>query len=457
MTPPEVVRADDALRQLAHPFVAIGNPTNRVLEWRLLFPLVGHVLQVGETTYLALPAVGAFAVLCIAIRVARRHGMSWRRAMVCASFLATSDWYFVATGWLGYFDSWYVAALLVVVFARRKWVAVVAILLGSWIDERVILTLPLCIVLRGLYLADMENGETVRIRESVGLFAAVLPWVLIRFFFGITGHDAVTRSYLEEQVSAHRAIAPSLYIVGAWEGVRLGWLPVVALLVLTSRKSHWLGVILFAILAATITANLAIAEDLSRSASVIAPAALLGMMLFPAEKRYWGADPLLIVAAFNILLPAEHIVGEHRIPILCLQTELKRINDPLEAFNPHVFEDQGIALAMSGHDKPAIEMFDLAIRLDPRFAKAISNRSLVEARLGELTPALIDADRAVALEPMEPGFWLNRGEMKYEELDFNGAASDIERSIRLAAPMWPRLTEANAARGRVTEHLTGPR
>jgi tetratricopeptide (TPR) repeat protein len=453
MTPPEVVRADDALRQLSHPFVAIGNPTNRVLEWRLLFPLLGHGLHIGESAYLALPAVGALAVLCIVIGVVRRNGMTWPRATACATLLATSDWYFVSTGWLGYFDSWYVAALIVVVFARKHWVAMVAILLGTWIDERVVLTLPLCVFLRGVYLAEFGHGETLRIGQAASLFAPILPWLLIRIFLGITGNDDVPRSYLEELANAHSVIQPSSYIVGAWEGARLGWLSVAALLVLVWRRNPWSAFGLFAILVCTVAANLGVAQDLSRSASVIAPAVLLGLLLFPSQIRYGGADPILIVAAINILLPAEHVIGQHRIPILCIQTEMSRINDPLAAFNPRFFEDQGAALAAGGQDKPALEMFNLAIRLDPGFAQAISSRSLIEARLGELSPALVDADRALLLQPKDPGLWLNRGEMKFMGKDFDGAASDIVESIRLAPPPWPRLREAYAARSRAMELL----
>ncbi len=42
---PEFNRAIDTLRQLDHPFVRITNPTNQVINWRLLFPVLGHYLN----------------------------------------------------------------------------------------------------------------------------------------------------------------------------------------------------------------------------------------------------------------------------------------------------------------------------------------------------------------------------------------------------------------------------
>ena len=61
--PPEFNRAIDTLRQLEHPLVPIANPTNIVINWRLLFPMVGHLLRLPPWAFLALPWLGCLLVL----------------------------------------------------------------------------------------------------------------------------------------------------------------------------------------------------------------------------------------------------------------------------------------------------------------------------------------------------------------------------------------------------------
>src|SRR4051812_47558674 len=119
---PEFNRAFFALQQLHDPWQRIENPTHRVIEWRLLFPLLGHYLGFPDGLYFALPHLGCVAAL-VAIA-----GSMWRMtravlATAAATLLAaTASWYFVSTGWLAYFDSWLVAALVLASFANSRWV-----------------------------------------------------------------------------------------------------------------------------------------------------------------------------------------------------------------------------------------------------------------------------------------------------------------------------------------------
>jgi hypothetical protein len=358
-------------------------------------------------------------------------------------------------GWLGYFDSWYVLALLIIVFARAHWIAVAAVLAGPWIDERVVLTLPLCLFLRATYLSDPKTGGGTKLdrRQMLGFFLALLPWVLTKAILALSGRDDVTTRYLDDMAGVRESIHPSSYLVGLWEGIRWGWVGIFALALYFWRRAPRWGVGFLLLLASTIVVNLGLAQDLSRSVSVIAPAILLGLILCSDSSVFGDLRAVVALAFLNLLFPAEHVIGDHRVPILYFEAELSRNQDPLSAFSPRVYQDRGVAYAMSGRDELALEMFDIAIRLNPDFAEAISNRSLVQARLGNLEMALAGADRALALDAPDPDLWLNRAEIRMLRSDPGGALADIEESIRRSGADWPRLGEARAALAAANERL----
>ena len=409
ITPPELVRAGDALRQLQHPLMHMDSSVNSVLEWRLLLPALGHALRLPDAVYLGLPHLGALLALGFVVAVARRHGFGWPRAIAAATILATSDWFFVSVGWLGYFDSWCILGLLLVAFARRPWVAAVAILAAPWIDERFVLALPLCLFLRTVPLGAEKPSmrEPIAWRRLFELGLALLPWVLIRGWFYWRGGDDVTSPYLRDW-TANGAIAPLSYLAGLWEGARWGWLAVLALVVQQGRTAPRWCAALLAILAGTMAASLFLAEDLSRSASVAAPAVLFGLLFlrFPSPRA--AILGTIAVAALNLLCPARHVSGNHRVPILYLPAELSRNRDPLGDFSPTVFEDRGIAAAKAGQLDEALQLFDATIRLDPS----------------------------------RPELWLLRGEIRAERNDIRGAAADVAESLRRGGDGWHQRAEA---------------
>ena len=410
ITPPELVRAGDALRQLEHPLVHMDSRVNSVLEWRLLFPALGHALRLPDVVYLALPHAGALLALCFVVGIARRHGLGWPRAIACATILATSDWFFVSVGWLGYFDSWCILALLLVVFARTRWVAVAAILAAPWVDERFVLALPLCLFLRAAPLGEWAaaGGGRFKWRPLFELGLALLPWLLVRAAFYFRGGDDVTAHHLKNLATANDSIRPLSYFAGLWEGARWGWLAVAALVVQHWRSApRWCAAFIL-ILAATMAAGLFLAEDLSRSASVAAPAVVLGLLLFRLPSPRAAATATIAVAGLNLLCPAQHVSGDHRVPILYLPAELSRNRDPLGDFSPAVFENRGVAAAKGGQLDLALQMFDAAIRLDPS----------------------------------RPELWLIRGEIRAERSDFRGAAADVDESLRRGGESWAQRGEA---------------
>src|SRR5579884_1874127 len=122
--PPEVARAKFAVMQLKHPFMRMDNHISLVLQWRLFFPLLGYALSLPPLVYLALPPLGCWLVLVYIMAVLRRHEIGWPDCLAVAILTATCSWFFVSTGWLAYFDSWWVLGLLVFVFSRPRLAAI---------------------------------------------------------------------------------------------------------------------------------------------------------------------------------------------------------------------------------------------------------------------------------------------------------------------------------------------
>src|SRR4029453_3768505 len=70
---PEVHRAVAVLGQPEDPFARVVNPSNRVVNWRLLFPLLGHYLHMPRGLFLALPQLGCWAAAALFVHVLLRE------------------------------------------------------------------------------------------------------------------------------------------------------------------------------------------------------------------------------------------------------------------------------------------------------------------------------------------------------------------------------------------------
>jgi hypothetical protein len=191
---PEVNRAVDALRQLNDPFERIDNPTNDIIQWRLLFPLIGHYSRLPAVVYLAIPQVGCVATLAYLIILSFSKTGSRRFAFLAAVAMGTSSWFFVSSGWLAYFDSWYILGLLIAAFhPLRRWL-MVACLLVPWIDERFILGLPLTIAVRAIYFKySFSIRSKPLLADLTTLVATTIPWIAFRLYLIFVAQDTTRR------------------------------------------------------------------------------------------------------------------------------------------------------------------------------------------------------------------------------------------------------------------------
>ena len=72
-----------------------------VIQWRLLFPLIGQVLSLPPPVVLGLAGLGCVFVLAFVVTVLRRRGVGWGDSGLIAMMLGATSWFFTSTGWLG--------------------------------------------------------------------------------------------------------------------------------------------------------------------------------------------------------------------------------------------------------------------------------------------------------------------------------------------------------------------
>ena len=305
------------VRQARDLSATIDDPKHKIVRWRLLVPALGHILHLPGWMTLGLAQAGCFAWILALVLLARAHPQAppgpLHEAVCLAIVAGASAPFFTSMGWLGYYDSWLVLALLAVGFAPAPWVVALASLAGPWIDERFVIGLPLALLVR--WVLSAHRGQKVwpwLKSEALLPLAIVSCYTLLRLKLGGSGSSQTVGEYFHQFVIAPR-ISVSDRLSGAWSGLGLGWLMIGAAIVVggptNGSRPRGRQVLLALAVAVTGLAGLYTALDLSRSMALLTPVVPLGWWL-AARTSIWQRfhlAPVLAVSA--LLLPARHVVG----------------------------------------------------------------------------------------------------------------------------------------------------
>lgn len=434
----EVRRGVSVLQQVEHPGAAVADTLHGGIQWRLLFPVIGHVLPLPPAGFFALAHLGCVGVLGFIITVLRRRGVAWSSAGLVAVMLGAGSWYFASVCWLGYFDSWLVLGLLVVAFARSPRSVGLACLWAPWVDERFVLAAPLALGCRYLLQARGANAATL---PDFGKKELAVPGVLLAAFLlvrlgvlaGLSAPQATVGGYLGTLDVLH---APwSRTILGVWEGLRAGWVLVAFALALAWRNKGQ-ALALGAGLVGVVVVGLVTAQDFSRSMMLVLPVGLLGAISALEAAPRWLPGVLRGGAAAALLLPAHLVMSNAVNPISSFYHELASLQSPPAAIMPEIYELRAIHAMETGNFAQAEADLTLAIKLADNPADACKQRGVLYASAGRWEEARRDFATMAEHAPENPDAWFMRAQA--EQALGNGAAarSDLQQALAVAAPDW---------------------
>ena len=301
----------------------IDDPNHKIVRWRLLVPVLGHLLKLPSWLILSLAHVGCIVLILAFVAIGFRHSTASSRPSCEPIYLGViagaSAPFFTSMGLLGYYDSWLALALIGVAFARHRWAVFLACFLAPWIDERFVIGLPLALCVRRI-LADGPAESRWAWFKNQALIPIILVagYSMVRLKIGGSGGSQTVGDYLNQFVFPQK-LTVTQRLFGAWAGLRISWL-LVAAAIIGSWKHYAPGNQLEALLLATGVAltgliGLFTALDLSRSMVLIIPVVPLGWII-ATRTAWWSkyyAAPVL--AATAVLLPASHVVGTLSRPV----------------------------------------------------------------------------------------------------------------------------------------------
>jgi hypothetical protein len=445
----EVRRGAAVLQQVAAPGVEIADKLHAAIQWRLLFPIIGHVLHLPPVIFFALAEVGCVVTLAFVVTVLRRRGAGFGYATFAAIVFGAGSWFFASVCWLGYFDSWLVLGLLLVAFAESSWPVWLACAWAPWVDERFVLAVPLALLCR--WVQRMAAGKFFDLKRELGAPAGlVLAFVVVRL--GVLGGKSSAGATVGGYFAGleNNGAGAGRMALGIWEGLRVGWLAVAAALWWLARER---ALLLGAGVVVLVAIGLGTAQDFSRAMMLVSPVVLLGAVLAVGREAGFPRWLPVTAAVGALLLPAHHVMSNLVNPIFYFYHELAALDHPPAAVMPEVFELRAVGEMEQGEYAQALEHLTVAIRLADNPAGPSRHRGMLAASLGKWDEAKKDFSAVVEFEPKNPEGWFLRAQAELALRDAAAARSDFEQARSLAPADWPnrpdvarilaRLNQAN--------------
>lgn len=439
---PELNRAVDTLKQFWDPTVQITNPSNQVINWRLFFPLLGNALHMPLTLFLALPHIGCVLAVAYLQHVVYERTRHWATALLASGAIASADWLFVSMGWLTYFDSWFVLGLLIVSFAASRPALIVTCLLTPWIDERFILALPVCLLVRVIVDQEWAKRGWHQVRADMVLVGSLtLPYIALRIVL-MLGADTGSTGYLQRVVAELQTVPPARLLLGLWSGFRVAWgFAVIVAWYVVRRYQGWRRWLALGILTGQIGLGVIVAGDMSRNLAMLLPILVLGGLLLSATSPRAGRIVFPVLAAANLLLPAAHVVWSFTLPIASARKEWAAWREPPWFVNPVAYTNIAGQMLHAGRLSEARHFFENAIRLNPNQVEAHVGRGMANAAMHHPAEAYRDFQRALTLRPRWSDALYLQGKTLVTLGDSTAASRQLAAALAESPPGWSLRTE----------------
>jgi hypothetical protein len=434
-------RAVATFRQIDDPWAPNKFPLHNIIAWRLLFPIVWHYLSLPFWLFLVMPHFGCLLTLWLVAWLTQKRFNNWRYTWMTVAVLAALPWFFVSTGWLGYFDSWIALAMLVLGFVPSRWAVACVCLLAPWIDERIMLALPTCMITRIIILHGIDNLPPRKLLlDSIVVVAASAIYPTVRVVALLRG-DTLAPNYVAAHWDEIHTVSWPQFLDGLWSGYRAAWIMILAGIYFWWRRAGWIqGTLLSMVIASSAVGALFIAADMSRSTMIVLPALLLGVWLWHQSQPQVFKWILPAVLAANLLLPAAHVMWNLRIPIHYFPAV--RAESTPWFLDPEVYTKEGKAYLQKGKFPDASRAFDTALRLNDRFVPAYVLRAVQQLQQDDLIGALKDIRAAVSLAPDSPDALFISAVIAQRLNDPISAKASVQEALQNAPSDWSQRKDA---------------
>ncbi|PAW76895.1 MAG: hypothetical protein B9S32_13275 [Verrucomicrobia bacterium Tous-C9LFEB] len=442
---PEVNRAYYSLQIKQHPAVDIpDNKSNTTVRWRLFFPLLGYYLHIPNYLFLCIPYIGVFFSLLAIAHLALKETQNRWQTLLITLLAATTSWFITSTGWLSYWDAWFVLSLLLVSFFDGRRALIYPCIFAPWIDERFLIGLPIAIIVRGYYLYDQQPGAFRKwANDFLVLCLALIPWVILRgmiVFGSIDNSDTFVR-FAEHMKVPHTVLTTFL---GGWHGLRGLWFFAFLLVYLLYRHyARIVGVGLVLLVIFLHVFGVYISGDVTRNVSEFFPLAILGIILGLRWCRTFTLTALPIVLAVNLILPYTHVMTGFLVPVYYFPYEWDHLWNPPKEVSPLTYTTRAEELIKEKKFDDALRLLGYSTRLRPDFARAYFNIGYIKYTKGQYEDALTDLTFCIRYDSRHADTYYYRGLCYLQLKNPANAASEFAYALRVAPPDWPLRTETS--------------
>lgn len=451
---PEVNRAYYSLQLMSHPYMDIpNNVCNTTIRWRLFFPLLGYYLHMSDRVFLSIPFIGVFLTLFSVAHIALKETQDRFQTFLITLLSATTSWFVVSTGWLSYWDAWFVLSLVAVSFFPSRRALIYPCIFAPWIDERFLVGLALALLVRGYYLYDRQPDAVRKWKSDfIVVCLALIPWIILRgtIVLGeIDNSDTFVR--FAEHVNVPHLAASTLW--GFWHGLRVMWFyPFLLAYLIYKYYARIVAVGLLVLVVVTHVLGVYISGDVTRNAGEFFPLALLGIIYGFRWCKSLTVSTLPIVLALNLALPFTHIMTGFNVPIYYFPYEWNHLKTPPDEVNPYFYNSEAVELIRQNHLDDAQQLIDCAIQLKPDYGRAYFNSGYLKGLRGKFEEAIGDLTLAIRYDPQFPDAYYFRG-VSYSQLkNPASAASDFSYALQIAPPDWGLRADATKRLQQCQQH-----
>jgi tetratricopeptide (TPR) repeat protein len=155
------------------------------------------------------------------------------------------------------------------------------------------------------------------------------------------------------------------------------------------------------------------------------------------DDPFWRPAMETLIAAIGEVLSRGADVPELSVAVEALErgdnkAAHRRLTQILkEHTTAEAYYYRGFASYAADNFKAAVDDWDVAAHLAPRWAVVYRQRANALSAMGMTDRALADYERAIALEPQDPRAYMNRA-LLYESVgNLSAAAADLEAAVRL--------------------------